>query len=261
MTDKPLSGRRILITRARGQASQLATALEELGAETIVIPAIEIAPPDSFDRMDQALHRIEEFSWIIFTSANAVPPFLERMKVVGLSAKALSQVKIAAIGPSTAREIEQAGLTVALMPPIYVAESLVESLRTQVRGSRVLLVRAKVARDLIPEELAHAGAAVEIVEAYQNILPQDSIEEMHRIFHEEKLLPDAVTFTSSSTARNFFVLASEAGIPKLPESVVLASIGPVTSATLGELGYEPHVEATESTIAGLALALARYFRA
>lgn len=257
--EKPLSDRRILITRARHQASQLAGALEDLGAKTIVIPAIEIAPPDSFGAMDQALRRIRHFHWILFTSTNAVTPFAERMQVLGLSAEDVAQASIAAVGPSTAKALEQAGFKVALIPPVYVAESLVEALRPQVRGNHLLLVHARVARDVIPKELTQAGATVEIVEAYQNRVPQESIHEIRHIFSDTAALPDAITFTSSSTARNFFALLDEAGIVRVPESIVLASIGPVTSSTLRELQYEPQVEATESTIPGLAKALVEYF--
>jgi uroporphyrinogen-III synthase len=257
---KPLTGRRILITRARHQASHLAVALQELGAETILIPAIAISPPDSFAAIDRALQQLQRYQWIVFTSANAVAPFVERLQQAGLSAADTAHARIAAVGPATAKALEQAGFSVALLPESYVAESLAAALRPLVPGCRVLLVRALAARDVIPEELALAGAEVTIADAYQNSIPLESIEEIRQRFHNAALQPDAVTFTSSSTARNFFALLEAAGLASLPKGTVVASIGPVTSATLRELEQEPHLEASKSTIPGLVAVLETYFR-
>ena len=254
-----LTGRCVLVTRARHQASQLAVELERLGAQTILIPAIEIAPPESYEPLDAALRAIANFQWLIFTSANAVEVFGERLAVAGMTAAQLQSVgtqslKIAAVGPSTARAIEQLGLKVDVMPQQFVAESLAEAMRGRAAGCRVLLVRAQVARDVLPESLAAAGAVVEMVEAYRNIVPAESITEIRRVF--EGPAPDAVTFTSSSSVKNFFALLNEAAC-SLPSSIKLVSIGPVTSATLRELGQRVDAEAQEATIPGLALAVAQ----
>ena len=256
---KPLTRRCVLVTRARHQASQLAVELERLGAQTILIPTIEIAPPESFEPLDAALRDIAKFQWLVVTSANAVEVFGERLAVAGITAARLQNVgtrslKIAAVGPSTARAVEQLGLKVDVMPQQFVAESLAEDLGSRVAGSRVLLVRAQVARDVLPEALAAAGAVVEMVEAYRNIVPAESITEIRRVF--EGPAPDAVTFTSSSSARNFFALLDEAKC-SLPGGMKLVSIGPVTSATLRELGQRVDAEAQEATIPGLALAVAQ----
>ncbi len=256
---KPLAGKRILVTRARHQASQLAAELELLGAETLVIPAIEIMPTESYDPLDRALQGIMHFEWIIFTSANAVRVFGERMRLLGTPAASLEKLKIAAIGPATARAIQELGLETCAMPERYVAESLVDSLGVGVAGCRVLLVRAKIARDVIPVALCSLGATVDIAEAYQNVVPVESVAALQRAFVQPDLAPHAVTFTSSSSARNFFTLMDEAAMA-LPRSMVLASIGPITSATLRELGCEPQCEAEQATVAGLAQAVAEYFQ-
>ncbi len=164
---KPLKGRRILITRARHQAQVLAAALEEQGAEVLAIPAIEIAPPDSYAGLDAALLNARKYQWLILTSVNGVEVLVERLKK--LAAKTLSSPQetlhvsgpfsIAAMGPATARALEAHGLPVHVVPQKYVAESLVEALRDQVFGQNVLLVRAKVARDVLPAELEKAGAS------------------------------------------------------------------------------------------------------
>jgi uroporphyrinogen-III synthase len=246
----PLTGRRILVTRSRQQASELAAQLEALGGTTILIPTIEIAPPSSYAPLDEAITRIDSFDWIVFTSANAVNVFCERTPQ-------RNTPQIAVIGPSTARVAQAAGLKVDLVPKQAVAESLLEALLPQiVPGSRVLLIRAAVARNELPEALTHAGAEVRIVEAYRTVVPPASVEALCRLFTTE--LPDAITFTSSSTATNLVALM-EAGGLALPPQIVRASIGPITSATLRTLGLPPLIEAAESTTTGLADALANHF--
>jgi uroporphyrinogen-III synthase len=255
---RPLAGRRILITRARHQAQSLASALEEKGANVVAIPAIEIIPPDSYDALDAALWSAKKYQWLVVTSANGAEVLAERLAALNLPIAALDVLKIAAIGPATARALGEMGLHVDEVPRQAIAESLVESLRDQVSGKNVLLVRAKVARDVLPEELRNAGATVDVVDAYQTIVPATSADDVRLLFAAPSRIPDVVTFTSSSTVTNFFRLLREANTPAWPTGMAAASIGPITSQTLRHHGIEPAVEATEYTIPGVVEALCRW---
>ena len=252
---KPLEGRTILITRARKQAQSLATALEQQGAKVLAIPAIEIAPPDSYAPLDAALVDNNQYQWLILTSVNGVSVLAQRLQELAVPPDALQQMKVAAIGPATARALQARGINVNLVPPEYVAESLVNSLRGRVKGQKVLLVRAKVARDVVPVELRKAGAAVDVVEAYRTIVPDESCAALQQALIDPDRLPDATSFTSSSTVTNFFGLMHQAGISAWPVPMAAASIGPITSRTLRENGIEPSVEAKEFTIPGLVMAM------
>ncbi len=243
----PLLHKRILITRTRHQASDLATQLEALGATTIVIPTIEIVAPDSFSALDAALTCLRTYDWLLFTSANAVDAFHRRAQFLHL---AQLPRHIAAIGPATLRAANEIGLTVDLVPPQYVAESLAEALIPEAPGKSFLLVRAAEARDTLPEALTAAGATVTIAEAYRNQLPTDSIPALQQLFRSPENYPDAITFTSASTVLNLCNLLEAANL-KLAPSIVLASIGPITSQALRELGHEPTIEAAEPTIPAL----------
>ncbi|MBZ5646711.1 MAG: uroporphyrinogen-III synthase [Acidobacteriia bacterium] len=251
----PLKGKRILITRAKEQAGALAEQLRALGATVVEIPSIEIRPPRSFEPLDNAIRGIRDYDWLILTSVNGVRALMERLEQAKLPPAHLSSLKIAAIGPATKKAIEARGLTVSVMPKQYIAESVVEALRENVEGKRVLLVRAKVARDVIPQELRSAGATVNVVEAYQTVVPQASRERLRDVLSRPGQQPHAITFTSSSTAKNFLELLGEDN-KYLLTGVILASIGPVTSATLRTLGLTVHLEAREYTIPGLVKVLA-----
>jgi len=254
---KPLAGKRVLVTRARAQASQLAAALRAAGAEPIEIPAIAIVPPHSYAHIDAAIGALKDFDWLIFTSANAVQVFCERALYAGVH-PATYGLKLAAVGPATAAAVRDAGMKVALVPQKFVAESLLAELRPLVGGESVLLVRAEVARDVLPHGLREAGAEVTVADAYRNELPAGSVSRLRELFGDNKLIPHAITFTSSSTARNAHTLLLAADVI-VPAETVLASIGPVTSATMRELGWTPTVEATEATIPGLVMALEEYY--
>lgn len=253
-----LAGKRILITRTRQQASALAAQLEAIGAFPIAIPAIEIAPPQRYAALDEAIRQVDTFDWLLFTSANAVDAFARRRDAAGLTQVSSQQPRVAAIGPATAKAVEGIGLPVALIPPRYVAESFAEALSPRVAGSRVLLVRAEEARDVLPEALTRAGAAVSIAPAYRNQIPAQSIGELQALFGDAATCPDAITFTSASTARNLAALLHEAKVVP-PANTVLASIGPITSEAMREAGYVPTVEAAEATIPALVQALSGYF--
>lgn len=259
LANTPLAGVRVLVGRARQQASALSAQLQAFGAVVIEIPFIEIRPPRSYKPLDAALKNISEYQWLILTSVNGVEALATRVKELNIELKELSHLKIAAIGPSTRSATEKMGLKVSVVPPKYVAESVVESLREKVQGQRVLLVRAAAARDVIPRELRQMGGTVHVVEAYETVVPGSSKMKVQSLMKDPVQRPHVVTFTSSSTVRNFVELLGGRGrpphIPDLLDGVRLASIGPITSATLREFGLPVHVEAEEYTITGLTRAI------
>jgi uroporphyrinogen-III synthase len=257
-----LSGVRVLVGRARHQASKLSSGLRDLGAEVLEIPFIEIRKPGSYKPLDSALKNLSEYDWLILTSVNGVEAVWERMRKLRLGKKPLRHLQIAAIGPATRQAIEQHGVKVNIVPKEYVAESVVTSLRRRVKAKRVLLARAKVARDVIPRELRKLGARVDVVEAYETVVPESSRKRVRAVLTSALRRPDVITFTSSSTARNFVELLGKSrgrepalslpkGRPRRTDGVQLASIGPVTSSTLRGLGLRVDIEARKYTIPGL----------
>jgi uroporphyrinogen-III synthase len=254
----PLGGTRILVGRARHQAGSLSASLRGLGAAVIEIPFIEIQKPKSYQPLDHVLKNIKSYDWLILTSANGVEAMWQRVRKLRLTRRNLKHLQIAAIGPVTKAAIVKHGLKVKMVPEEYVAESVVKGLRDKIKGKRVVLVRAKVARDVIPEELRKAGAQVDVVEAYETVVPDKSRTRL-RMLMQSSRRPHIVIFTSSSTAKNFAELIGEAR-DGIQNNVQFASIGPVTSATLRELQMPVAIEAREFTMGGLirAIVLARY---
>lgn len=250
---KPLAGKRVLVTRARHQAEALAARLRRLGATVVAVPSIEIRPPRSFRSLDAALRRINRYDCLILTSVNGVEALFSRLRKQSMSPRHLRHLRVAAIGPATKAEVERRRLRVHVMPREYVAESAVRSLRRRVKGKRVLLVRARVARDVLPSELRRGGARVDVVEAYQTVVPPRSRLILRRVLRARR--PDWVTFTSSSTARNFALLVGPNRMQAALKGIRAASIGPVTSKTLRELGLRVHVQARSYTIPGLVQAI------
>jgi len=250
---RPLSRIRILVGRARHQAGVLSEQLRKLGAEVIEIPFIEIRKPKSFKPLDAALKNLATCDWLILTSVNGVEAMWDRMKKKRLTGAAFKHVRIAAIGPATKGAIEQRGAQVDIVPKEYVAESVVKSLKNKVKGKRVLLVRAKIARDVIPHELRNAGAEVDVVEAYETVVPRSSRARLRATLKNAGKRPHLVTFTSSSTVRNFVELLGPAQKARHPilAGIQMASIGPITSTTLRELGLSVDISAKEFTIPGL----------
>lgn len=242
----------MLVGRARHQASALAAALRELGASILEIPFIEIQRPRTYKPLDEALGKLHQYHWIVFTSVNGVDAFWDRVDELGINRKELRHLKVVAIGPATKKAIEGQGKQVEVMPKEYVAESVVESLRNQVHGQRVLLARARVARDVIPVELAKLGATVDAVEVYETVVPQESRRQLRVALKNAKARPNVITFTSSSTVRHFVALAGEGADLN---GIQMASIGPITSATLRELGLPVDIEAEVYTIPGLVAAI------
>jgi uroporphyrinogen-III synthase len=255
--EEPLSGWRILTTRASKQSGGLAEPLRDMGAEVIEIPTIEIKPPSNYKVLDAALKNISKYDWLILTSVNGVEALFARLKKLRIAPDQLAHLQVAAIGPATQREIEKEGMNVAVTPDRYVAEAVVEALRGKTKGKRVLLVRAKVARDVLPTELRKSGAKVDVAEAYETHVPKAAKAKLNRLFSNDTSRPDIVTFTSSSTATNFLSLLEKDHWHGLRE-IWLASIGPVTSDTLRQAGFKPNIEALEYTMEGLALAIAKH---
>jgi uroporphyrinogen-III synthase len=257
-SSQPLAGVRVLVGRARHQAGSLSVELRKLGASVLEIPFIEIRKPRSFQPLDGALKDLGNYDWLILTSVNGVEAMWERIGKLRVTKKRWEHLKISAIGPATKKAIEKRGSRVEVVPEEYVAESVVKSLRRRVKGKRILLVRAKVARDVIPNELRKAGARVDVMEAYETIVPKSSRTRLRAALKDPRKRPDVVTFTSSSTAKNFVTLLGASRRARRPaqlQGVTLASIGPVTSATLRELGLGVDVEAKQFTIPGLVKAI------
>jgi uroporphyrinogen-III synthase len=260
----PLAGLRVVVGRARHQASALSSGLRDLGATVLEIPFIEIRKPRSHKALDSALKNLGDYDWLILTSVNGVDAVWDRLHKLHLTKSQLKHLKVAAIGPATKQAIEKHGIKVNVVPEEYIAESVVDSLRHQVAGKRVLLARARVARDVIPRELRRLGAKMDVVEAYETVIPQSSRTRLRALLRDSKRRPHVITFTSSSTAKNFVALLGKnvwSGRPRPREGIRLerirfASIGPVTSATLRELGFPVDIEAKKYTIPGLIYALA-----
>ncbi len=256
---RPLEGKRVVVTRARSQASSLVIALTALGAEVIELPTIETVPLDSYDHLDNALRAIESYRWLIVTSANTVRVLAERMTTLGIEPSALAPLRKAAIGSATAKAMQEQGINVDVVPEQYVAESLLKVLGNQIGGSRILLARAAIARDIIPEALSRRGAIVDVIDAYSTVIPEGAVDRVRKVFSDPSRLPDAVTFTSSSTVKHFFQLFGEARLNGIPEAIAALSIGPITSQTLREHGWEPAAEAKTHDVRGLAIAASLKF--
>ena len=258
MTSLPLAGRRILVTRAAHQAGKLSDELRAFGAVPVEVPVLEIRPPASFDLLDRALRQLHRYNWLILTSANTVRALIDRVAELNLPIEPTPSLQVAAIGEATAAAARKAGFSIALIPDSYVAESLVESLAEQVSGQRVLLARAETARDVIPGALREAGALVDAVDAYRNVLPEAAPALLRQALADRI---DAATFTSSSSVTHLAKAAAEAQIEFPFPGVAAISIGPITTASLLCAGWPAAMEATVSDIEGLAKAVVAYFNA
>jgi uroporphyrinogen-III synthase len=250
---KGLQDKRVLVTRAKGQNKKLSQQLERLGAIPVEFPTIQIAPPDDTGPLDEAIDQINTYHWLILTSANGVFHFWERLTAAGKGTADLQTVHLAAIGPATATALGKLGLIVDLIPEEHVAEALLEAIG-EVAGQRILLPTADIARPTLAEGLEAKGAIVNRVTAYQTKPVEDPGE-------LPALLPtlDVLTFTSSSTARNFAnLIRANNPTPVIGETVV-ACIGPITAQTARTLGLPVHVMAKTYTIPGLVEALVTYY--
>jgi uroporphyrinogen III methyltransferase / synthase len=257
---RPLFGRRIVITRAREQASEFKALLGALGAECIEFPTIEIAPPPSWEPLDSAIDRLSRYDWAIFTSVNGVRCFMERLWAAGRDLRHLGGIKLAAIGPKTAEALEKSGLRPDLVPKEYKAEALLEGLSGErAAGKRFLMPRAMVARDVLPDTLRQWGAEVDVVPAYETVLPSARSSEILARFHKGTI--DCVTFTSSSTVSNFFSLFDRAEILAHLNRITIASIGPITTQTAEGYGLKVNIQPSDYTIQALSEAICKHFSA
>jgi uroporphyrinogen III methyltransferase/synthase len=248
--NQPLFGKKIVVTRTRAQASKLTLKLSAMGAAVIEFPTIEIKPTEDRSSLEDALSRINEYSWLFFTSQNAVNILFETLFGLGLDARALGNVKIAVIGPATGDELKKYGIHQDLTPKEYVAESLLDAVKDiDLSGKKVLLPCAEEARPTLAEGLQKLGAQVDRIHTYQTVTP----EHIDPALVEKIQQADMVTFTSSSTARNFFALQSKT-------AAVCASIGPVTSKTIRACAHEPAIEASEYTIDGLVQTIVDHYK-
>jgi len=260
----PLSGRSVIVTRTREQAAELAEPLEALGAEVLAFPVIEVVDPEDWAPVDAAIEHLADYDWIVLTSANAVERFFERIREIGGDRHALAAARFAVVGSATAARLRSHGFEPALIPADFRAEGLIEEFERLAldegigagEGWRVLVPRALEAREILLDALRDLGCAVDVAPVYRTIAvaPDPAVLERLRAG-----TVDAVTFTSGSTVRNFVTALQGAGLDpaETMDRLVVASIGPVTTASLRKRGYDADVEASESTMSALANALAR----
>jgi uroporphyrinogen III methyltransferase/synthase len=258
LEQRPLFGRRVVVTRPRPQVARFAALLEAYGAEVVALPTIRLEPPDDLGPLDAAIRTLGRFGWVVFTSANGVAAFGERLQAAGLDARALAACRVAAIGPETAEALQRGGVRADVVPPDYRAEGLLDALRGQVgAGSEVLLVRAAEARDVLPRGLDALGARVTVAPAYRTVPVKEGADRVVGLLEARRL--DVVTFTSSSTVRAFIGLFAPDEVRRLLGGVVLAAIGPITAATVAEYGLAVSVMPRAYTIPALAAAIAAHF--
>jgi len=255
---KPLFGKKIVITRARAQASGLVAELNRLGAQCIEIPTIKITPPEDKKPLEAAIDNLGQYDWLVLTSVNGVKFFFDTLFAKGKDARALGHLNFACIGPVTKERLADHGIIADILPDTYQAESVVEAFSDlDMTGKKVLLPRAKKARTILPEQLTRMGAMVDEVTAYETRLADEGKEMLIDMLKAGDI--DAVTFTSSSTVTNFLSLLEGQNAPALLEKVTLASIGPITSDTIRAQGLVPDIEADAFTIDGLIKALLGHY--
>ena len=256
---RPLFGKRILVTRAREQAGELSRLLADYGAEAVEYPVIQIVPPESWRELDDALAGLNRYHWLVFTSVNGIRPFMERLKQRGQDARALSGLRIGCIGPRTAEELARYGLNADLIPTQFQAEGLIAAMmEAGVSGRRVLIARAAVAREVLPDQLRTAGAEVRVVTVYRTIRPVSEVKRLKDQLARREL--HVMTFASSSTVRNFCALFENRDeMRALTAGVAVACIGPITAQTSDEEGLPVTIMAKENTIPALVDAIVHYF--
>lgn len=253
---RPLFGKGVVITRPERQADDLAKLLIKEGANPIHFPTIKIVPPPSWRELDAAIKNLENYDWLIFTSANGVAFFFERLFVKKKDIRDLKGVKICCIGPATARQVQAKGIRVDLVPDEFISEGILKSFsRTDLKGKKILIARAARARDVLPEGLKKRGALVKVVPAYETISSGKKKKELEELFKENQV--DVITFTSSSTVNNFIKITGNGF--RLPKGVKIACIGPVTAAAARKAGFPVDIHQEEYTMEGLIGALMDFF--
>ncbi|HEX7229565.1 MAG TPA: uroporphyrinogen-III synthase [Candidatus Binatia bacterium] len=256
----PLAGKRVVITRARKQAESLARSIEKLGGAVTEFPTIEICPPESFAEFDAAIDKLDTYDWVIFTSINSVEPFLSRLQLKGKDIAALSAHKIGAIGAETAKQLERVRIHASLVPERYQAEGILDALSPEeIRGKRVLIPRAAEAREILPATLRKWGAAVDVIVAYRTNVPCVDVRPLAVLLTERKI--DVITFTSSSTVRNFVRLFGGRNLGEIVSGSAIACIGPITAATVEELGGRAEIVADQFTATDMLRAIVEHFEA
>jgi len=254
---KPLFGKGVVITRPKEQADDFAALLNERGARVILFPTIRIVPPASYDALDRAVETIAAYDWIIFTSANGVRFFFDRIKELGRDIRDLKGIRICTIGPASASVVEDYGIIVDSVPDEYISEGVVDAFRGHdMRGKRVLLPRAETARNVIPDGLAELGAHVDVVTAYRTVNSQIDPAELFDLIERRKV--DVITFTSPSTVSNFIDIIGSG--TKLPSYIKIACIGPVTKQAAEQAGFTVDIMHGPYVIEGLVDALERAFK-
>ncbi len=258
MNKNPLAGKKILITRAREQSGDFATLLKKLGAEVIEFPTIQIVPPTTWKGFDRAIDQLNAYDWIIFTSANGVNFFFERLSEKREDRDLPSSLKVCAIGPATAHQLKERGIQVDYVPKEFVAEAVLKGFKGMiVKGKRILLARVKEARDILPQGLREMGAKVDVIEVYRTIKPKGGAKRLRQLLTDGGI--DAITFTSSSTVTNFIDLLKKEDVKKFLKGIAIACIGPITAQTAKKLGMEAHIQPKEYTIPALVQAISNYF--
>ncbi len=254
--EKPLFSKGIVITRPETQADELAELLEREGANPIRFPTIKIVPPTDWRKLDAAIKNLENYDWLIFTSANGVQFFLERLLEKGRDVRDLKGIKICCIGPATARQIEKRGMKVDLVPDYFISEGILKSFAgVDLRRKKILIPRAYSARDILPEGLKKLGAKVDMVTVYQTVSSGKKKKELEKLFDENRV--DVITFTSSSTVNNFVEIMGKDF--SYPPQAKIACIGPVTAAAAKKAGFSVDIHQEEYTMEGLVRALIDYF--
>ena len=258
MNKKSLAGKRILITRAREQSRGFATQLKKLGAEVIEFPTIEMVSPLSWRDVDRAVDRLKFYDWIIFTSANGVDFFWQRLAERQGPHPLPSSLRVCAIGPATANRLKKKGVSVHYVPEKFVAESILEGFeKMAVQGKRILLARAKKARDILPKGLRKMGAKVDVVAVYRTVRPRGGSKKLRKLLEEGRI--DVISFTSSSTVNHFSELLKKEDFKKLLKGVAIACIGPVTAKTAKEWAMKVRIQPAQYTIPDLTRAIAAYY--
>ena len=253
-----LTGKKILITRAREQSGNFATLLKKLGAEVIEFPTIQIVPPTSWKALDRAIDQLNSYDWIIFTSANGVNFFFERLSEKREDRYLPSSLKVCAIGPATAYQLKEKEIQVDYVPKEFVAEAILTGFKEMVvKGKRILLARVKEARNVLPQGLREIGAKVDVVEVYRTIKPKGGAKRLRQLLTDGGI--DAITFTSSSTVTNFIDLFKKEDLKKLLKGIAIACIGPITAQTAKKLGMKAHIQPKEYTIPALVHSISNYF--
>jgi uroporphyrinogen III methyltransferase/synthase len=256
---RPLFGMAVLITRPQEQVKEFSDLLTAYGATVMAFPTIAIVPPRDWTTLDQAIHELSRYDWIVFTSVNGVHYFLQRLDHSGRDVRALAGARLCAIGPRTAEALAAARLKVDLLPTEYQAEGLIEAFaKKQIKGTKILIPRAEVARDLLPDELRAQGAEVTVAVAYRTVRPEADVAALQELLREGRIA--VVAFTSSSTVRNYVeCFSSPEEAQALTSGTIVACIGPITTQTAEAYGLKVGIQAKTNTVPALAEAIAEHF--